>query len=449
MTELPPGWALATVGDVCHINPRSFDQLLGDDELVSKVPMAAVEAETGRLDPSQLVRYGSAKRKSLTPFQENDVLFAKVTPCMENGKIALARGLHGGRAVGSTELFALRSKGAIRPDYLTYFLLQSSVRKEAERAMTGAVGLRRVPRSFLSSFQIPLPPLVEQQRIVASLEAHLSHLAAGASSIKRADQLCESLSQMIADAELEKLADHEATPLGELLREPLRNGHSARAVNDLGGVRTLTLSAVTRRNFSEEFTKITSANRAKVKDLWLRPGDILIERSNTPDLVGTSALYNGLNDWAIYPDLVIRVRVNDDVFPGYVALVLSTSRIREFYRRSSRGLAGSMPKIDQSVIARTPIPVPSLKEQRKIVTEVEGRRAELSRLDGAVRSSYLHARELREALFLSAFSGELVPQDPADEPTPVLLERIRVESLAPKQGKRTPRIRARQEEANL
>ena len=160
MTDLPIGWAWVTVGEVCDINPRFFDDVPGDDELISKVPMAAVEAESGRLDPSELVEYGSVKGKSLTPFQENDVLFAKVTPCMENGKIALARDLHGGRAVGSTELFALRSRGAVVPSYLMYFLLQKSVRKEAERAMTGAVGLRRVPRNFLSSIPIPLPPLV-------------------------------------------------------------------------------------------------------------------------------------------------------------------------------------------------------------------------------------------------------------------------------------------------
>src|SRR3954447_18945009 len=78
------------------------------------------------------------------------------------------------------------------------------------------------------------------------------------------------------------------TTLGALLREPLRNGHSAKSTTDPAGVRTLTLTAVTKGDFSEENTKLTVAKPDAVVDLWLRPGDLFIERSNTPELVGTA-----------------------------------------------------------------------------------------------------------------------------------------------------------------
>jgi type I restriction enzyme S subunit len=162
MTDLPPGWELASIGDLCLINPRQFGTPPDNDETISFVPMAAMEAGTGRMDASRRVCYGDAQGKSFTLFQELDVLFAKITPCMENGKIGVARGLESGRALGSTEFFVLRSQGAVLPCYLALYLLQLTVRQNAERNMTGAVGQRRVPRAYIEGLPLPVPPLAEQ-----------------------------------------------------------------------------------------------------------------------------------------------------------------------------------------------------------------------------------------------------------------------------------------------
>src|ERR1041385_4409592 len=110
-----------------------------------------------------------------------------------------------------------------------------------------------------------------------------------------------------------------STRLSCLLREPLRNGHSAKRSPNSNGVRTLTLTAVTKGDFSEENTKITIASLEHIGDLWLCPGDILIERSNTPELVGTARLYNGPEKYAIFPDLLLRARVATPIPPGFVA----------------------------------------------------------------------------------------------------------------------------------
>src|SRR5438477_2625516 len=85
--------------EVAELNPRRFAEAVGDDSLVSFVPMKSVEEESGRLNPDQTKRWADVK-KGYTPFQDGDVLFAKITPCMENGKYALASGLHDGRAAG-------------------------------------------------------------------------------------------------------------------------------------------------------------------------------------------------------------------------------------------------------------------------------------------------------------------------------------------------------------
>src|ERR1051325_8896222 len=100
---------MRTLPDVAEINPRRFSDSISDDSLVSFVPMKSVQEETGRLVADQTKRWSEGK-KGYTPFQEGGVLFAKIPPCMENGKYALASDLHGGRAAGSTEFHVFRPK---------------------------------------------------------------------------------------------------------------------------------------------------------------------------------------------------------------------------------------------------------------------------------------------------------------------------------------------------
>jgi len=182
--SLPNGWVFDRLGELAEINPRRFDPAPDQDELVSFVPMAAVEAATGRLDPS-VTRPWSEVMRGYTTFQDNDVLFAKITPCMENGKFAVARGLCGGRAAGSTEFHVLRPTPAIEPTYLLMFLLQESFRSQAKARMSGAVGQQRVPKDFLEESMIPVPPIAEQQRIVAAIEEQFTRLDAAVAGLKR------------------------------------------------------------------------------------------------------------------------------------------------------------------------------------------------------------------------------------------------------------------------
>jgi len=181
---LPKGWCWATLGEVAFLNPRSFETSPEEDEIVSFVPMACVEAETGRLDPSQGRPWKEVK-KGYTLFHEGDVLFAKITPCMENGKAALATGLQGRRGAGSTEFHVLRPSEAVYGKLLLLFLLQESFRRAARTKMKGTAGQLRVPQDFLESAVLPLPPLPEQHRIVAEIEKQFTRLDAGVAALKR------------------------------------------------------------------------------------------------------------------------------------------------------------------------------------------------------------------------------------------------------------------------
>jgi type I restriction enzyme S subunit len=156
------------LGDVCEINPAT-DRDLAADDVCSFVPMEAVddvEARIARL----AARPFREVSKGYTVFAENDVIIAKITPCMENGKCAIARGLRNGVGFGSTEFHVLRASKGVMPEWLHYFWLLPQTRQTAARNMTGSAGQKRVPTSFLESLAIPLPSLPEQRRIAAQLE---------------------------------------------------------------------------------------------------------------------------------------------------------------------------------------------------------------------------------------------------------------------------------------
>ena len=156
------------LGEVCEINPATdFDFAPGD--ACSFVPMEAVDDVDARIERPKTRPFREVA-KCYTPFAENDVIVAKITPCMENGKCAVARNLRKGVGFGSTEFHVLRATRHVIPEWLFYFWRFPVTRKLASVNMTGSAGQKRVPASFLETVQIPLPPLSDQQRIAGQLE---------------------------------------------------------------------------------------------------------------------------------------------------------------------------------------------------------------------------------------------------------------------------------------
>ena len=182
---LPEGWMVASLGDVADINPRLDKSIYPDSLEVSFVPMPAVEAETGVINVSEMRRFGTVK-KGYTPFRAGDVLFAKITPCMENGKMGIVPAVKNNLGFGSTEFHVLRPYSGISASYLYYFMSSKRFRYDAEHNMTGAVGQRRVPSPYLDNHIIPIAPTKTQERIVAKIEDLFSELDKGVESLKTA-----------------------------------------------------------------------------------------------------------------------------------------------------------------------------------------------------------------------------------------------------------------------
>ncbi|MFF9566567.1 restriction endonuclease subunit S [Streptomyces sp. NPDC014685] len=329
----------------------------------------------------------------------------------------------------------------VDPRYLLHYLRYEALRGAFVEGSRG-VGIHHLGAAKLSSWPVQVPPLAEQHRIVEALEGHLSRLDAAVRLLKGSTRRLSLLADSVVSAMLSDGSGSPVEPLEGLLREPLRNGHSARVTADADGVRTLNLTAVTLNDFRDENTKITSADPSRVKGLWLEPGDILIQRSNTPELVGTAAIFNGSKNWAIYPDLLIRVRTDSRLDPEFATMVLRSKVARNYFKSKAKGLAGSMPKIDQAVIANFQMPVPPIEEQKRLVAEVAAKIDVTARVGSQLNRQELRAASLRSALLRHAFNGALVPQDPADESATALLARIQAERAAQPKVKRARRAPA-------
>ena len=172
----------APLGEVCTINPRiKRSEIPEEDTLVSFVPMAAVDERFGMIAAREDRRLRDVS-KGFTAFEDGDVLFAKITPCMENGKAALARNLTNGIGRGSTEFYVLRPGSKVLGEYVYHFVRQPQFREKAKRHFTGTAGQQRVPKSFMEDVPMPLPTLDEQRRIVGILNrvARIEHLHARA-----------------------------------------------------------------------------------------------------------------------------------------------------------------------------------------------------------------------------------------------------------------------------
>ena len=165
MTDLPGGWTNARLSEICAINPRVDKSTLDPESVVSFVPMPAVEAETGEIDVSE-TRSFETVRKGYKPFRKGDILFAKITPCMENGKMAIVPDLASTYGFGSTEFHVLRPRDGVDPRYIYHAVSHRAFRSHAKHNMTGAVGQKRVPAAILEEHEIGLPPANEQRRIV-------------------------------------------------------------------------------------------------------------------------------------------------------------------------------------------------------------------------------------------------------------------------------------------
>lgn len=266
--------------------------------------------------------------------------------------------------------------------YLWKYFSRASAWEEALGLSTGGTptSRNRLKEDKFLAIKIPLPSLPDQRRIVARIE----ELAATIKNVRclrrKAIAEVEALTSSIITRALNRFPINDC--LGNILLEKPQNGWSARCDNAEAGVAVLTLSAVTGFHYRASEFKKTSEPTSPTAHYWLRNGDLLITRSNTPELVGHAAIYSGSPSPCIYPDLMMRLMVDEKkAEKRFVHCWLRSLPVREYIRHAAKGTSPTMKKISQQIVTNIPFPTElSLPEQRRIVTYLDDIQAKINML---------------------------------------------------------------------
>jgi type I restriction enzyme, S subunit len=484
-----------TLGDICLVNPKRKDELK-DDDLVTFVGMADISEDDCQFNASSTRTYAEIK-KGFTAFQENDVLFAKITPCMENGKAAIAHNLENGCGFGTTELIVLRALGGISSKLIYNFIHQMSFRDEAREAFTGSAGQQRVPVSFVNKHVFPLYPLEEQRRIVAKLDELLPRLKAARSRLEGVPGILASFRKAVLAAacdgrlteewrgnnpDSKKWNSIDAIIPGEESRQPkhkfwyvdIINSHpylpDTWAIKRIGelyeekvlfeladgnhgsdyprnedftstGILFLTASQIGEDSKVDisECPKLSISKAKQLKKGWARNNDVLLTHNAT---VGRVAILSGLSEKILLGTSATLYRFNQNyISPPYAFYFFQCTYFQTQLTADMEQTTRNQVPITKQVSLS--FYCPPLPEQREIVRRVD----ELFALADKAEASYKAAMEkvdsIEQTILAKAFRGELVPQDPNDEPAEKILERIlaekaKLEAERPKRGR--PRL---------
>jgi type I restriction enzyme, S subunit len=493
-TNLPQGWTWTNLADIGTINPRSINKELPDHAEVTFIPMRCVNEMGMGMDVSIIKKYVEVKR-GYTPFITGDLLVAKITPCMENGKVVIAGKLKNGIGYGSTEFHVIRFHQDIAKNFYYYLFLREDIRKDARSHMTGTAGQLRVPASFIQNLKVPLPPLPEQHRIVTKIEELFTQLDAGVASLKKVQAQLKRYRQAVLKAAFEgrltqdwrkehkgeveptdivikKIRDKyprdekeisKRLPLDESELFQLPEGWTWVQTQDICENITNGYTPTSDKLFEDAgeipFIKVYNLTKNGTLDFTIKPSFISRETHDTelkrsavyPEDVLMNIVGPPLGKISLVPELYPVWNINQAIviyrtFPEYnrkvLLFALLSDMIQKWLQKRGKTTAGQT-NYTITMSRSLPIPFPPLKEQKIIVEEIERHFSQIDYLENTITTCLRKAESLRQSILKQAFEGRLVPQDPNDEPASVLLERIRAEKAQLQTKTKSPKTSKR------
>lgn len=422
--EVPAHWRVKRLRFLASTNPLGSRQAgIADDDMVSFVPMDAVGEYGGlRLDVErELAEIGSG----YTYFADGDVVLAKITPCFENGKGALASGLTNGVAFGTTELHVLRADTELDRGYLFYLTIAHSFRKLGESEMFGAGGQKRVPESFIKDFRTPLPPLDEQRAIAAFLDRETARIDALIATKRRFIALLQEKHAALISRAVTRGLDPDA-PLkqsGIVWVGPIPAQWAVQPLKRVAEVRTGVAKG--RKIEHDEAVTVPYLRVANVQDGYLdlddvaeieigaheldryalQAGDVLMNEGGDNDKLGRGHVWRDEVSPCIHQNHVFAVRP-EAVRSGWLALVTSSDYAKHYFLSFAKQ-STNLASISSSNLKNLPVILPPDDEQATILQFLERALGRMGRLQAHSESAIECLTEHRVSLIASAVTGRM------------------------------------------
>jgi len=433
-----------------------------------------VEAHTMRLLGSSMA---SQMKSSAAYFGPGDVLYGRLRPYLNKVYRPHFEGL------ASAEFIVFPKRANLEQRYLQYFLNSCDFVSFASRLNAG--DRPRVDFGQLGPYPFPLPPLLEQQRIVAEIEKQFSRIDAAVASLQRVRANLKRYGASVlkaacqgrlvpTEAELARREGRGYEPASTLIerilkerrvrwesqqprrgkhQEPkspdtsnlpplpegwewasldqllflLHNGYSKRP-DGTDGTPILRISAVRPMSVDMHDVRYVASEAHDLTGFLLSSGDLLFTRYNgNPSLVGVCGMVPGTYPrQTAHPDKLIRGRIAGHAIPGFIEVAANTGLSRSFLSRRIRTTAGQY-GVSGSDLRLMPVPLPPVAEQRRVVVEVERRMTLMQATHDLIDGNLKRAARLRQSILQRAFQGRLVSQDSSDEPAFILLQHIQAE----------------------
>lgn len=472
--KIPEGWCWAKVSEAVEKVETAAPKEKFGKRVFQYIDLGAIQE--GKIAKPRRLAGHDAPSRARQVVKAGDTVFSCVRVYLQNIAI-VSEGLQS--PIASTAFCVLRPSQAVDARYLNYFV-------RSQRFIDWLIPLQRgnsppaVVESDVKRQSLPLAPISEQRRIVARVDALFAEIAEGEAALavarNRLDTFHRTLLKAAVSGELTKdwreanraletgydvlariakslpakrsskgrraaaalLLETSALPklpegwawgtLGEIAAAGPTNGYSPKISSDGSGTLALKLTATTkgRIDLSERAVKHLSETIRDDSDLFLEPGDLLFQRGNTIEYVGIAAVYEGPSRTYIYPDLMIRVRLNPEIAAEWVWRVANAPYGRKYMSDRATGTAGTMPKISGQVLRHFPIPIPPPTETAEILRRVSAALLAVDDTLALLEAEAADAARLKQSILKAAFEGRLVTQDPADEPAARLLARLAI-----------------------
>jgi type I restriction enzyme, S subunit len=421
MSGLPKGWKELSIGEV--ILPfRSIDPTKEPSKEFRYIDIGSIDNSRQAITDPKSFKGKDAPSRARRIVQEGDVLFSTVRTYLKN--IATVPSELSG-ALTSTGISVLRPSARMDSRYLFHWVTSDAFVTEISKSQDGTM-YPAVSDLDVSSSRIAVPPVTEQRRIVVKIDSLTGCTARAREELERIPRLMQKYRDAILSAafsgELTRewraitrakgipLLEWTRPTLGSLVIEGPTNGWSPPSAMDGRGAKTLKLTATTSgylRLDAEAIKRINVTPPANSR-YWLRPGDLLLQRGNTIDYVGTAAIYDGPEHAYIYPDLMMRVRLPNSQLTRYVWRYVNSPAARSYFRSRATGTAGNMPKINGETVRALVVPLPPAEELTEILQRIDIAFAWLDRVTTEHANASRLLSKLDQAILAKAFRGELV-----------------------------------------
>jgi type I restriction enzyme S subunit len=436
---LPVGWGECALEEVVH--DVTYGYTAKSNSSVGDARMLRItDIQNNKVDWSS-VPYCQISTADIQKYtlQKFDLVFARTGATV--GKSFLIKE-DVEQAVFASYLIRVRPSLTEMARYLSYFFGSDSYWNQVVDFSAG-IGQPNVNGSKLKQLQIPLAPLPEQKRIADKLDSVLARVDVCRDRLDRLPSLLKRFRQSILAAATSgrltedwrkaNLAANWKTVRLEEVAKGFSYGSAAKSSKS-GSVPVLRMGNI--QNGCLDWTDLVfTSDPDEIEKYRLVDGDVLFNRTNSPELVGKTAVFKGTRE-AIYAGYLIRVRGTPKLLPDYLNYCLGSPAGRDYcWQVKSDGVSQS--NINAKKLAAFELELPTPREQTEIVRRVELLFAFADRLEARLASARRQVGQLTPALLAKAFRGELVPQDPADEPATELLKRLAAQREAAPKAKRT------------